>query len=129
MVSIDYRNDEKEGCYVYTHGGENKTTYSPVEWALQCEELGAGEILLTSIDLDGTCKGIDCQITRKVSNKISIPLITSGGCGLAIHFSDAFIKGKADAVSAGTYFAFKDQNPMQTRSHIKNSGIPIRFHN
>ena len=62
-------------------------------------------------------------------NSVSIPVITSGGCGLASHFSEGFINGSANAVSAGTYFSFKDQNPMQTRSHIKNSGIPIRFHN
>ncbi len=92
------------------------------------EKRGAGEILLTSIDRDGTRCGLDVELTRRVVENVSIPVITSGGCGLAVHFVDGFLIGKADAVSAGTYFCFKDENPMQTRAQIKNAGIPIRLH-
>ena len=129
VVSIDYRYEDDGNPLVYTNGGNNKTNLSPIKWAIECEKLGAGEILLTCIDLDGTSKGLDNKLTNEVVCSVSIPVITSGGCGLASHFSDGFIDGNADAVSAGTYFSFKDQNPMQTRSHIRNSGIPIRFHN
>ena len=129
VVSIDYRYEDDGNPLVYTNGGNNKTNLSPIKWAIECEKLGAGEILLTCIDLDGTSKGLDNKLTNEVVCNVSIPVITSGGCGLASHFSDGFIDGNADAVSAGTYFSFKDQNPMQTRSHIRNSGIPIRFHN
>ncbi len=129
VVSIDYRYEDDGNPLVYTNGGNNKTNLSPIKWAIECEKLGAGEILLTCIDLDGTSKGLDNKLTNEVVCNVSIPVITSGGCGLASHFSDGFIDGSADAVSAGTYFSFKDQNPMQTRSHIRNSGIPIRFHN
>jgi cyclase len=95
-------------------------------WAIEAEQRGAGEILLTSIDRDGTREGLDCEFTRKVVGQVTIPVVTSGGCGLARHFVDGFLAGGADGVSAGTYFCFKDENPMQTRSQIANAGIPIR---
>ncbi|TSA38383.1 MAG: imidazole glycerol phosphate synthase subunit HisF [Porphyromonadaceae bacterium] len=128
VVSIDYRMN-REGKYrVYTRGGNVETNYDPVLWAGECEERGAGEILLTSIDRDGTRTGLDLDMTWQVAQVITVPLITSGGCGLASHFVEGFIEGNADAVSAGTYFCFKDENPMQTRSQIKNAGVPIRLH-
>jgi len=83
---------------------------------------------LTSMDRDGTRKGLDLELTRKLADAVSIPVIASGGCGLARHFVEGFATGNADAVSAGTYFCFKDENPMQTRSQIKNADIPIRLH-
>jgi len=127
VVSIDYRYDDNGSAKVYTKGGNKKTNLNPLDWAMECEKLGAGEILLTCIDLDGTCEGLDNKMTNEVVSRLSIPVITSGGCGLASHFTEGFIDGNAAAVSAGTYFSLKDQNPMQTRSHIKNIGIPIRF--
>ena len=129
VVAIDARRREAGGWDVYVKGGRENTGLDVIAWARRVAELGAGEILLTCIDLDGTSKGLDNKLTNEVVCNVSIPVITSGGCGLASHFSDGFIDGSADAVSAGTYFSFKDQNPMQTRSHIRNSGIPIRFHN
>jgi cyclase len=95
---------------------------------MEGEKRGAGEILLTSIDRDGTQSGLDLELTRRVVESVSVPVITSGGCGLASHFVAGFLQGGADAVSAGTYFCFKDENTMQVRSHIKNAGIPIRLH-
>jgi len=98
-----------------------------VAWTGEGEARGAGEILLTSIDRDGTRMGLDIEVTRRVAESVSIPVITSGGCGLASHFIDGFKGGGASAVSAGTYFCFKDENPMQTRAQIRNAGVPIRI--
>ncbi len=128
VLSIDYK-QSKDGSYqVWTRGGKKMVELDPVSWALEGEKRGAGELLLTSIDCDGTRSGMDTELTAVVANQVSIPVITSGGCGLASHFIDGFLQGKADGVSAGTYFCFKDENPMQTRSQIKNAGIPIRLH-
>lgn len=128
VVSIDYR-QEADGTYsVYTMGGQKQTNLHPVEWAIEAERLGAGEILLSSIDHDGMRNGLNLEVTRMVADNLSIPLITSGGCGLAQHFSEGFLKGRADAVAAGNFFAHRDQNLMQTRSQIKNAGINIRVH-
>ena len=128
VLSIDYRRDGLGRYRVWIKGGRIETDLDPVEWAMEGERRGAGEILLTSIDLDGTRAGLDVELTRRIVDNVSIPVITSGGCGLASHFVEGFIQGGADAVSAGTYFCFKDENTMQVRSHIKNAGIPIRLH-
>ncbi|MFZ5994615.1 MAG: imidazole glycerol phosphate synthase subunit HisF [Thermodesulfobacteriota bacterium] len=128
VLSIDYRRDGDEKCRVWVKGGRYKTDLDPVDWAVEGEKRGAGEILLTSIDRDGTRNGLDLALTKRVTEAVSIPVIASGGCGMASHFVDGFIVAKADAVSAGTYFCFKDENPMQTRSRIRNAGIPIRLH-
>jgi cyclase len=128
VVSIDYRQDGHGEYRVWIKGGRTETGLDPVVWAGEAEKRGAGEILLTSIERDGTRRGLDLELTRKVAESVSIPVITSGGCGLAAHFVEGFLIGKADAVSAGTYFCFKDENPMQTRAQIKNAGVPIRLH-
>jgi len=128
VVSIDYRRTADGRAKVFTHGGREATTLDAVAWAIEAEKRGAGEILLTSIDQDGTHGGLDIETTHQVTAAVNIPVITSGGCGLASHFAAGFIEGGADAVSAGTFFCFKDQNPMQTRAHIRNAGIPIRLH-
>jgi cyclase len=128
VLSIDYRKDSDGKYFVWIRGGTQKTEIDPLKWAKEGVLRGAGEILLTSIDRDGTRTGLDIDLTREIAENVSVPIITSGGCGAASHFIDGFISGKADAVSAGTYFCFKDENPMQTRSQIKNAGIPIRLH-
>ena len=128
VLSIDYRRDNDGRSIVYTHGGKRATSLQVLEWALEGVSRGAGEILLTCIDRDGMRTGLDLDITRLVSENVSVPVITSGGCGLATHFVEGFLIGKADAVSAGTFFCFRDQNPMQTRSQIRNAGVPIRLH-
>lgn len=127
VVSIDYRRLIDGRTRVYSHGGTRETRYDAVTWSLEAERRGAGEILLTSIDRDGTREGLDLEVTREVVSRVSIPVVTSGGCGLAQHFIDGFTRGGADGVAAGTYFCFKDENPMQTRSQIANAGIPIRL--
>jgi cyclase len=128
VLSIDFRRLGGGEYRVFTRCGKRRTDLDPVEWAVEGEKRGAGEVLLTSIDRDGTRTGLDLELTRRVSESVSIPVIASGGCGLAAHFVEGFLTGKADAISAGTYFCFKDENPMQTRSQIKNAGIPIRLH-
>jgi len=128
VVSIDFRRDATGAPAVWTRCGKQATTLHPVEWAAECERRGAGEILLTSIDRDGTRQGLDTELTRLVAENVSIPVIAAGGCGVAMDFVDGFAKGSADAVSAGTFFCFQDQNPMQTRAHISNADIPIRLH-
>ncbi|HIK04478.1 MAG TPA: imidazole glycerol phosphate synthase subunit HisF [Trichormus sp. M33_DOE_039] len=128
VVSIDYR--QENGNYiVYKKSGRVKTNWQPLAWAIEAQRRGAGEILLTSIERDGSRRGLDVELTRQVVDSLSIPVITSGGCGLAAHFVEGFLAGKAAAVAAGTYFCFKDENPMQTRAQIKNAGIPIRLNN
>jgi cyclase len=126
VVSIDFKKDENGEYFVYTNCGKKKTSYHPVEWALLAQKHGAGELLLTSISHDGMKKGLDLNIIKEVSSTVSIPVIASGGCGLSKDFSDGFITGKASAVAAGSFFAHRDQNFMQTRSHIYNSGVNIR---
>ena len=128
VLSIDYRRNADGGYEVWTKGGKQATGLDPVAWAQEGQRLGAGEILLTSIDRDGTCRGLDIELTRRVAETVSVPVITSGGCGLASHFVEGFLSGRADAVSAGTFFCFKDQNPMQTRAQIRNAGVLVRQH-
>ncbi len=128
VLSIDVGWDPELGYQVWTRGGTVRTNLDPVAWAVEGERRGAGEILLTSIDRDGSRRGLDLDVTRGVTEAVGIPVIASGGCGAASHFVDGFLVGGADAVASGTYFCFRDENPMQTRSQIKNAGIPIRLH-
>jgi len=128
VINIDYKKNANGDYKVYINCGQEETDYHPLDWAIKVEELGAGELLLCNIDCDGMRGGLDVDMTRQISEAVSIPVITSGGCGLAEHFVDGFLTGKADAVAAGTFFAHRDQNFMQTRSQIKNSGVNIRMH-
>jgi cyclase len=128
VLSIDFRREADGSAMVYSHGGKVSTGRDPVDWAREGEQLGAGEIMLTAIERDGTHQGLDLEMTRRIAKSVTIPVIAGGGCGLASHFIEGFLDGGADAVSAGTFFCFKDQNPMQTRAHITNAGIPIRLH-
>ena len=127
VVSIDYKTGNNGRQMVCTHCGTVDTDKDAFEWAIESQKLGAGEILLTSIDRDGSREGLDIKFIRKVCAALNIPIIASGGCGLAQHFVDGYIEGGVDAVSAGTFFCFKDENLMQTRSQIKNAGVPIRL--
>ena len=91
---------------MFTHGGRNKTNLNAIEWCIELEKRGAGEILLTSMDRDGTKTGFDIELLRSVSSSINIPLIASGGAGALEHLSEAIIEGKSDAVLAAVYFIF-----------------------
>lgn len=128
VVSIDFKKSDNGTFKVYTNCGKKQTNLDPIEWAKEVEERGAGEILLTSIDRDGTRSGLELELIANIADAVRIPVIASGGCGMASHFVDGFIRTNASAISAGTYFCFKDENLMQVRSQVKNAGIPIRLH-
>jgi cyclase len=126
VASIDFR---KRGMAyrVFTNRGSVDSGRDLIDWALECQDRGAGELLLTSIDRDGTKSGLELEAVRQVTECVSIPVIAGGGCGIASHFVEA-LKAGADAISAGTFFCHQDQNPMQCRAHIKNAGFPVRLH-
>lgn len=126
VVSVDYRRDGDGRATVFTEGASRDTGLEVVAFARRVFELGAGEILLTSADRDGSGQGMDVDLIRDVADAVPIPVIASGGCGKAAHFLEGFEAG-AEAVSAGTFFCFRDQNPMQTRAHVRTGGIPIRM--
>ena len=126
VVNIDYKMNNNEELFVYGKGGKKEYEISPIDWAIKVQELGAGEIHLTAIENDGKRLGLDLSVAKNISEFITIPLILSGGCGKASHFIDGFKIGGADAIAAGTFFCYRDQNPMQARGHILNAGIKIR---
>ena len=98
-----------------------------VEWAMKAEKLGAGEILLTSMDCDGTKAGYDIELTNAIASNVSIPVIASGGAGNKEHFLDAFTKGKADAALAASLFHYKELDIMELKKYLADNGIPMRM--
>ena len=100
--------------------------YLLLDWVKKIEFLGAGEIILTDVDRDGLSNGLNIEVAKEVSNFLKIPVIISGGCGVAQHFVDAFKKTKVEGIAAGNFFSFRDQNIHQTRSQILNNGIELR---
>lgn len=121
------RKADGDGWEVYLNGGRVNTGIDALWWAKRAEELGAGEILLTSMDTDGTKAGYDNEITRRVSDSVNIPVIASGGAGTLEHFYDAFTKGKAEAVLAASLFHFKEIEIMELKHYLKNKNIDIRL--
>ena len=114
------------GWDVYLNGGRINTNLDAVEWAVEVERRGAGEILLTSMDCDGEKEGYDLELTRAVSERVKIPVIASGGAGTMEHFYDAFVQGKADAVLAASLFHFKEITIPQLKNFLSAKGIPVR---
>lgn len=112
---------------VYVHGGRTPMGIDAVEWAVKCEELGAGEILLTSMDEDGQKKGYDLALTKAVSERVGIPVIASGGAGALEHFYDAFTKGQADAVLAASLFHFGEIPIPELKKYLNSKSIPVRL--
>jgi len=129
VVAIDARRvPGKKGRWeVFTHGGRNATGKDAVAWAKAVEKLGAGEILLTSMDCDGTKAGYDLALTRAVSESVSIPVIASGGVGTLDHLADGFTKGKADAVLAASIFHFREHTVRAAKRYLQKKGIPVRL--
>jgi cyclase len=111
---------------VYTHGGRKATGRDAVGWAKKMESSGAGEILLTSMDKDGTKEGYDLELTRSVSEAVQIPVIASGGAGTLDHLWEAFIKGRADAVLAASIFHYRQYTISQAKAYLAGKGIPMR---
>ncbi|MBI3315539.1 MAG: imidazole glycerol phosphate synthase subunit HisF [Candidatus Omnitrophica bacterium] len=112
---------------VFTHGGRHESRWDVLAWAREAERLGAGEILLTSMDRDGTKKGYDLELTRVVSEAVRIPVIASGGAGNLGHLADGFKKGKADAVLAASIFHFKEFTIQEAKRFLKKKGVPVRL--
>ncbi|WNR44819.1 imidazole glycerol phosphate synthase subunit HisF [Paenibacillus roseipurpureus] len=127
VVAIDAKFNPEWGEWeVYTHGGRKPTGIPTLVWAKRVEELGAGEILLTSMDADGTKDGFDIKLTRAVSELLTIPVIASGGAGKAEHFYDVFTEGKADAGLAATIFHYKELTIDGVKADLKGKGVEIR---
>ncbi len=126
VVAIDAKRRADGGWEVYTHGGRKPTGLDAVEWARRVEELGAGEILLTSMDKDGTKSGYDIELTRAVAEAVKIPVIASGGAGRKEHFYEAFTEGKADACLAASLFHFKELTVPELKAFLKERGIHVR---
>lgn len=128
VVAIDAkRRADGSGWNIYKNGGRVDMGIDAVEWAIKACELGAGEILLTSMDCDGTKNGYDNELTRIVSDSVSIPVIASGGAGTLEHFKDAFEKGGADAALAASLFHFKELEIREVKKYLANEGIPVRL--
>jgi cyclase len=127
VVSIDFRIDDLGRAIVHRDHASRTTRKIVLDWAREMAGLGAGELLLTDAGRDGTGDGLNTFVARTVADAVDIPIVLSGGCGLAQHFVEGFTDGGAEAVAAGTFFCFRDQNPMQTRAQIRNGGIPIRM--
>lgn len=128
ILAIDAKKDPETGKYiVYTHGGRTPTDLDAVEWAKKGVELGAGEILLTSMDADGTNQGYECELTRLVSEAVDVPVIASGGAGELEHLSEVLERGKADAVLAASIFHFGKFTIRQTKEYLKSKNIPVRL--
>ncbi|MEK5252004.1 imidazole glycerol phosphate synthase subunit HisF [Paenibacillus sp. FSL F4-0125] len=127
VVAIDAKYNEAFGEWeVYTHGGRKPTGIRALTWAKEAEKLGAGEILLTSMDADGTKDGFDLKLTSAVSDLLSIPVIASGGAGKKEHFYDVFTEGKADAGLAATIFHYKEIAIDDLKADLKQKGVEIR---
>ncbi|OXT16944.1 imidazole glycerol phosphate synthase subunit HisF [Bacillus sp. OG2] len=127
VVAIDAKYDPELGSWrVYTHGGRKETDLEVIEWARQAVELGAGEILLTSMDADGGKNGFDLSLTKAVSEAVSVPVIASGGAGNSAHFADAFTEGKADAALAASIFHYKETSVSQVKQFLKEKGVTVR---
>ena len=125
VVAVDIKKS-KEQYNVFTHGGRNKTQLDAVDWCLECQARGAGEILLTSMDKDGTKEGFDNEILSEISNKLSIPVIASGGAGSLQHLYEAISHGKADAVLAASIFHFGEYSISQAKDFLRDKGVFVR---
>ena len=128
VVAIDAkRRADGSGWNIYKNGGRIDMGIDAVEWAVRAGELGAGEILLTSMDCDGTKNGYDIELTRTVSESVSIPVIASGGAGRLEHFYDSFAEGKADAALAASLFHFKELEIREVKKYLRDQGISVRL--
>jgi len=126
VLAIDAKRDG-ESWTVYSHGGRNPTGKDAVQWAVEGVERGAGEILLTSMDKDGTKDGYDLELTRAVAEAVSVPVIASGGAGEPEHLRAALAEGGADAALAASIFHFAEFSIIETKRHLKERGIPVRL--
>lgn len=127
VVAIDAkRRQDGSGWNVFKNGGRIDVGLDAVEWAMKAEKMGAGEILLTSMDCDGTKAGYDIELTKTISENVSIPVIASGGAGTKEHFYDALTAGKADAALAASLFHYKELEIAELKDYLQEKGVPVR---
>jgi cyclase len=126
VVAIDAK-QSNGGYAVFSRSGTARESREAVAWAREAESLGAGEILLTSIDRDGTKSGFDCELTRAVSDAVRIPVIASGGAGVPEHFADVFSTGRADAALAASVFHFAEHSVRELKAFLASRGVPMRL--
>ena len=127
VVAVDAKKISDNKWRVFSHGGRNDTGKDLIEWVKEVERRGAGEILLTSMDADGTKDGYDLELNQQVSDAVGIPIIASGGAGNLDHLADAIIKGKANAVLAASIFHFGTYSISEAKEHLKSLNIPVRL--
>ncbi len=131
VVAIDAKSVDAEGAAphweIFTHGGRRPTGIDAIDWARRMADYGAGEILLTSMDRDGTKRGFDLELTRAISEAVSVPVIASGGVGTLDHLADGILLGKADAVLAASIFHFAEYSIEQAKRHLQARGIEVRL--
>ena len=128
MLFRSSQGERGSSCWeIFTHGGRKPTGLDAVEWARKMVDYGAGEILLTSMDRDGTRVGFDLELTRAISEAVSVPVIASGGVGNLQHLADGIIDGKADAVLAASIFHFAEYTIREAKEHMASKGIEVRL--
>ena len=127
MLAVDAKRSGDHKWEVYVNGGRTPTGLDCLEWVKRATELGAGEILLTSMDCDGTKDGYDIELTRAVSEAVDVPVIASGGAGKLEHFYDVLTEGKADAVLAASVFHYGTYTVRQVKEYLKSRGVEMRF--
>ena len=127
VVAIDARRNEQGGWTVYTHGGRKATDLDAVAWAERAAQLGAGELLVTSMDRDGTEAGYDVELLAAIGERVNVPVIASGGAGTLDHFVDALAPGRADAVLAASVFHFGTFRVADVKRYLSDNGIPVRL--
>lgn len=126
VVSIDFASDGNGNYVCVSHSGQRFTSFDPVEWATKMAQLGAGELIVTSIDRDGTMLGYNLEVTAKVAEAVKIPVIASGGAGNYEHMLAAIVEAKASAVAAASIFHFTEQTPLEAKKYLASNGIPVR---
>ena len=127
VVAIDAKQVAPGRWEIFTHGGRKPTGLEAISWAKKMETLGAGEILLTSMDKDGTKSGFDLELTRAISDSVNIPVIASGGVGNLQHLADGILKGHADAVLAASIFHYGEYTVQQAKQFMSEQNIPVRL--
>ncbi|MEJ6951358.1 imidazole glycerol phosphate synthase subunit HisF [Natronospora cellulosivora (SeqCode)] len=127
VVAIDAKKKDEDSWEVYIHGGRKATGLDVIEWSKEVEKLGAGEILLTSMDADGTKDGYDIELLKKMSEAVNIPVIASGGAGNLEHLKEGLLEGKADAVLAASIFHEKQHTIQEAKEYLAEEGIPVRL--
>jgi cyclase len=127
VVAIDAKQVAPGRWEVFTHGGRNPTGLDAIAWARQVHDLGAGEILLTSMDRDGTASGYDVPLNRAISSAVEVPVIASGGAGTLQHLADVLKEGGASAVLAASIFHFGTFTVRQAKEHLRTAGLPVRL--